>query len=399
MKFPVLPLALVLSSMIFTSCEDSNESGIVHLEGTVNLDDIAFVQKMYADSTVVIDTLDLAGNKFSADLPAITDDEVYTVVFPGNYSVRFVGTAGESISMEVNIRNDFPYYSVQGNASSVKMATQHDIMGETMRVLDSLDAVNLLYADSANIDEIRHGLQNVFQSTLIKHRDALYSMIVEDTTDISNMFAFYHTVGNTRILTPQADMDLFLSVGNGVHSRYPNNSLVQGFYKSIEELKANIERSKQVESSRLQIQKGNLAPSITMNDPFGNERSLKDLRGNIVLIDFWASWCGPCRRNNPHLVEMYQKYKDSGFEIFSVSIDGGQGRSLPMEEWRNAIQADRLTWPNHVSDLKGWESPVVADYGINGIPYTVLIDRDGFILGTNLRGQALEEQLKIYLGH
>ena len=130
------------------------------------------------------------------------------------------------------------------------------------------------------------------------------------------------------------------------------------------------------------------APEIAMSDPDGNTRRLSDLRGKVVLIDFWASWCGPCRRENPNVVKLYQKYHDQGFEIFSVSLDK-DGNA-----WRNAIKADGLTWPNHVSDLQYWQSTAGRLYGISSIPATVLVDREGKIIARNLRGADLDRKLK-----
>jgi thiol-disulfide isomerase/thioredoxin len=138
-----------------------------------------------------------------------------------------------------------------------------------------------------------------------------------------------------------------------------------------------------------QFNSGTLAaPEIVMNNPAGKELRLSSLKGKVVLIDFWASWCGPCRKENPNVVKAYKKFNSKGFEVFSVSLDDD-----PIA-WKKAIADDGLIWPNHVSDLLRWRTPMVQTYGFNGIPYTVLVNREGNIVGVNLRGAKLEQKLE-----
>ncbi|MEM7655274.1 MAG: TlpA disulfide reductase family protein [Bacteroidota bacterium] len=129
---------------------------------------------------------------------------------------------------------------------------------------------------------------------------------------------------------------------------------------------------------------GSVAPEISLKAPNGDTLNLSDYRGKVVLIDFWASWCGPCRRENPKVVAMYEKYKDQGFEIFAVSLDKSK------KSWEAAIQKDGLLWPQ-VSDLRGWRSSAAQTYGVSSIPYTVLLDQEGKIVAKKLRGKELSD--------
>jgi peroxiredoxin len=132
---------------------------------------------------------------------------------------------------------------------------------------------------------------------------------------------------------------------------------------------------------------GGLAPDFAMNQVDGTELKLSDLRGKVVLVDFWASWCRPCRLANPEVVALYAKYKDQGFEILGISLDRNTAA------WEKAIEKDNLTW-YHVSDLKGWQNAAAQLYGVRSIPQTLLIDAEGKIIARNLKGAALEAKLK-----
>lgn len=139
---------------------------------------------------------------------------------------------------------------------------------------------------------------------------------------------------------------------------------------------------------------GTKATELNYKDPNGKEIALSSLKGNIVLIDFWASWCGPCRRNNPSVVATYNKYLGKkfvkgvkGFTVYSVSLDQNA------DAWKQAIKQDGLVWPYHVSDLKGWNAEGAAKYGIRSIPQTVLIDETGYVIAINPSHQLVEQIL------
>lgn len=146
-----------------------------------------------------------------------------------------------------------------------------------------------------------------------------------------------------------------------------------------------------VEDVKVGLNIGDEAPNLEFKNPEGKMVSLKSLRGKVVLIDFWASWCRPCRIENPNVVKAYQKYKGEGFEIYGVSLDKSQ------DAWVKAIQQDELNWIN-VSDLGGWNSAGAATYGVRSIPANFLIDENGIIIAKGLRGANLHAELQKLVG-
>lgn len=139
-------------------------------------------------------------------------------------------------------------------------------------------------------------------------------------------------------------------------------------------------------------------PEISLSNPQGETIKLSSLRGKVVLVDFWASWCGPCRAENPNVARCYAKYKSKrskkgdGFEVFSISLDVNKDR------WQKAIKSDRMTWAWQGCDFRGWESPVAKRLGIKQIPSNFLIDKDGVVMASNLTGENLCEFLKGIFG-
>ena len=176
----------------------------------------------------------------------------------------------------------------------------------------------------------------------------------------------------TNFLPAEKEMASLVDIADRLGKARPNHPQVQQFVNNLQRLQG--------------VNEGAMAPEIKLATPAGPTLALSSLRGKYVLIDFWASWCGPCRRENPNVVKTYATYKDKGFEIFGVSLD--QNR----EAWLKAIEADKLLW-KHVSDLQYWNSAGAQAYQVNSIPQTFLVNPEGRIIAKGLRGAALDNYL------
>lgn len=237
--------------------------------------------------------------------------------------------------------------------------------------MDSLERLFKQNKTHPNIDSLKTVLISDFKKVTAERDKFLKDIITANTKSLMCLF-FIHD------LDKKIHLDLYKKVDKDLTAKYPDNRYVKDFSKKFNKKEKNAI--------------GTVAPEISLPDPDGKVISLSSLRGNIVLIDFWAAWCGPCRKENPNVVRLYHKFHDKGFEIFGVSLDKSK------TSWVKAIQKDKLTW-THVSDLKYWKSAAAGLYGVNSIPFTVLIDKEGKIIAKNLRGQSLERKLEELFNH
>ncbi len=192
-------------------------------------------------------------------------------------------------------------------------------------------------------------------------------------------------IGPMQTFDPEKEFDRYNACAQVIIAAVPDGQVAQSLRQSVAAYR------QKAAASQL-LAPGSLAPELEGPSPDGTVYKLSDLKGKVVLIDFWASWCGPCRKENPNVVALYEKYKDKGFTVFSVSLDSDKNA------WMRAIETDKLIWPYHISELKRWDGMLSRSYGVNSIPFTVLIDAEGKVIEKNLRGPMLENKLRQIFG-
>jgi thiol-disulfide isomerase/thioredoxin len=290
----------------------------------------------------------------------------------GSSNIDLILREGSDIKIYGDGANIGQFCNIVGSDESAKM---NEFTREKNAWIVYVDSVNKVIAEDPTQ---QNAIRGQFQQKQQQYQ-AVVRAFVQANQNSASLFAIQS------IIDPNADFEGYENITKQLMAGFSESPTVQAEYSKMEKLKADIQ-------AKDPLAPGKMAPDFTEALPDGEMLSLSDLQGNVVLLDFWASWCGPCRRENPNVVALYEKYKDKGFTVLSVSLDKDK------DKWLSAIEKDKLTWPNHVSDLKFWQSKAAQLYGVSGIPFTVLIDQEGKIIRTKLRGPQLEEELSRIFG-
>jgi thiol-disulfide isomerase/thioredoxin len=275
--------------------------------------------------------------------------------------------------------------NVDGNSQDgfveIKGSPDQDLITQVQKIMNNvqnspeLEQLQVEFSlASSNQDLTRiTELQNEYQRIINKGYDHVASILQDQPVSL----ALINLLSQNNILDRDKYYDLYLSTAVKLKKEWPDYQVSKEFIEMVDKMKVTAISQ--------------IAPEIEMPNPDGKLIKLSSLRGKYVLVDFWAKWCGPCRKENPNVVRAYQKYKDKGFEVFGVSLDRNK------EDWVEAIEQDGLTW-TQVSDLKYFDSKAAHDYNISAIPFSILLDPEGKIIAKNLQGSALDKKLEEVLG-
>ncbi len=379
MKIRLFFFVVFVAAIFAAGCGSDNGKGLTvkgSLQGATNLQ-VSLEKTGLLQTTpnliLAKDQISSSG-EFKLNFPEVLSEGLYRLKVGEQYITLIFDGSERKVEVKGNLAQMSSYiYEVTGSATSMEYLT----------------TIQQLISRQPTVEDIRNVINNC-------------------TNPLIGMLITVQAVG-----TDPSGLDLHQAAADKVFQKYPNSTYAQDYTTLLGQIQS-LASSVGNPSGYTFVDDPSArkdAPDITLPNPSGKNYSLSSLKGKIVLLDFWASWCGPCRYENPNVVEVYNRYKNKGFTVFSVSLDGVDDSQAAMlagdpaqlkesmriakESWKKAIADDGLTWEYHVSDLKKWDCAPAKLYGVSSIPRTFMIDRDGKIAALNLRGaEQIEETLK-----
>ena len=357
-----------------------NADKLAAIEGTP-INKVYLLEVAYGKdpAPILLDSARLSPGKGTFTLTgAARSQEIYEVMFGTNgLPVPLINDASE-VKLDVDLGKRDDFYQVSGSDASTQLRDLITIFGkknfEVERTMATLDSLKRAVAPDSVL----------MAATAVKNNAILdlntYLKQVINTNNNSTVCALALSWSSRSFSQQEFEASL-----THMLEKFPNNEAIAGLKKNYDQQLAQMAQQDSEDNNNSWV--GKQAPEFALPDANGHSVSISSFKGKFVLVDFWASWCGPCRAENPNVVKAYHEFHNRNFTILGVSLDKEK------EPWQEAIRADKLDW-THVSDLKYWNSKAVETFKFNGIPFNILIDPSGKIIAQSLRGDDLENKLK-----
>jgi len=383
MKKQIIIPALLLTFSFFSCSKDS-----VVISGRIDnavKGEFLYLDELLENELKTVDSVRLDENgKFSFSRE-ISLPVFYMLKQENGNFFTLLAAPGEKIEFIAKYNSLNEPESVRGSEGTSKMIEYNKKLKATIEKIRGLYDIYNQNTDSPELSKVMQTLDSMNRAYLSEINLFTKDFIDNNSGSLVTLIALYQQIApRVFVLDPVNDINYFVRVDSILYKKYPESGPVRALHKQVAGLVESVEAEK---GSSAFLNPGTEAPEISLPSPDGKVITLSSTRGKIVLLDFWAAWCPPCRQENPNLVKAYNTFRDKGFEIFQVSLDRTR------EAWLEGIREDNIGMWIHVSDLKYWNSSVVSQYRIESIPHNFLLDREGRIIASDLRGQELQIKL------
>jgi len=374
----------LIAAIVFIGCKNNSAKISGTLVNPVSGKYI-FLNELKSNELIPVDSIKVANDGSFDFKREIKFPSFYLLTINENSFLTLLVEPGENIILNAHYDSlNYPI-SVSGSKGTELMAEYNRTLRKTINNLTGLNNIYMQNADSPELPAVIEKLDSMAQIYLNEINSYTKTYIDENLTSLVSLVALYQQVApNVYIMNPTRDLKYFVKVDSSMFNLYPEYEPVTLLHGQVQDLVARIKGDASISPVSGE---GAEAPEITLPTPEGDTIKLSSTRGSVVLLDFWASWCTPCRKESPNLVKAYDLYHNKGFQIYQVSLDKTR------EAWIKGIQDDQLGKWIHVSDIQYWNSIVVPLYKIESIPFNFLLDKEGRIIASNLRGNQLQIKL------